>query len=76
MSVRLSLRFQENRDNLGPYLQVDCDTHPVARRNAPSFSSILIKNQTLVTSNLLSIMPVFDADSEKIVQKIFGGLIA
>ena len=63
----------------------------VARGNAPSFSSISIKNQTkidqifqailtfikftLVTSTFLSIRSVFDADSEKIVQKIFGGLI-
>ena len=36
MSVRLSLEFQENRDNnLGSYGQVDSDTHPRDTRKCP-----------------------------------------
>ena len=41
----------ENKDNLGPYEQVDSNTHP--RGNGPSFSSIFIKNKTKNRSKFL-----------------------
>ena len=43
--------IKKNFYDLGPYGQVDCDTHPRGTRK--SFSSILIKNQTKNRSKFL-----------------------